>query len=100
MTNILSIKTFLWLLFQGISLQIFAQINLSVMTYNIRYDNPNDELDQWDNRKKISTDQIQFYTSDILGIQEGLLRQIEYINKNLKDYKHLGVCRDDGGSKR
>ena len=99
MTNILSIKTFLLLLFQGISLQIFAQINLSVMTYNIRYDNPNDGLDQWDNRKKMLTGQIQFYAPDILGIQEGLLHQIEYINKNLKDYKYLGVGRDDGGQK-
>ena len=100
MTNILSIKTFLLLLFQGISLQIFAQINLSVMTYNIRYDNPNDGLDQWDNRKKMLTGQIQFYAPDILGIQEGLLHQIEYINKNLKDYKYLGIGRDDGGPKR
>ncbi len=100
MTNNLSIKTFLWLLFQGISLQTFAQNNLSVMTYNIQYDNPNDGLDQWDNRKKILTDQIQFYAPDILDIQKDLLHQIKYINKNLKDYKYLGIGRDDGGPKR
>ena len=43
------------------------------------------------------TDQIQFYATDILGIQEGLLHQIEYIKKTLKLYEFLGVGRDDGG---
>ena len=93
------IKIVLWLLFQSITCLIFAQENLSVMTYNIRYDSPNDGLDQWDYRKKILTDQVQFYAPDILGIQEGLLHQIEYIKDALKDYEYLGVGRDDGGKK-
>ncbi len=92
-----TIKIFLWLLFQNVNLQIFAQDKLSVMTYNIRYDNPNDGLNQWNNRKEILTNQIQFYAPDILGIQEGLLHQIEYIKKTLKFYDYLGVGRDDGG---
>ena len=83
MTINFSIKIFLWLLFQNMNLQIFAQDKLSVMTYNIRYDNPNDGINQWNNRKEILTDQIQFYAPDILGIQEGFLHQIEYIKKTL-----------------
>ena len=88
-----TIKIFLWLLFQNVNLQIFAQDKLSVMTYNIRCDNPNDGLNQWNNRKEILTNQIQFYAPDILGIQEGLLHQIEYIKKTLKFYEYLGVGR-------
>jgi endonuclease/exonuclease/phosphatase family metal-dependent hydrolase len=99
MINNYLIKIVLWLLFQSITCLIFAQENLSVMTYNIRYDSPNDGLDQWDNRKKILTDQIQFYAPTILGIQEGLLHQIEYIKETLKDYEYLGVGRDDGEKK-
>ena len=99
MINNNSIKIVFWLLFQSINCLIFAQEKLSVMTYNIRYDNPNDSLDQWSHRKKILTDQILFYAPDILGIQEGLLHQIEYIKENLKDYKYLGVGRDDGEKK-
>ena len=59
-----TIKIFLWLLFQNVNLQIFAQDKLSVMTYNIRYDNQNDGLNQWNNRKEILTNQIQFYAPD------------------------------------
>ena len=99
MINNHSIKIVLWLLFQSVTCVLFAQENLSVMTYNIRYDSPNDGLDQWDYRKKILTDQVQFYAPDILGIQEGLLHQIEYIKDALTDYKYLGVGRDDGGKK-
>jgi hypothetical protein len=99
MINNCSIKAVLWLLLQGITCVLFAQENLSVMTYNIRYDSPNDGLDQWDYRKKILTDQIRFYHPDVIGIQEGLLHQIEYIKDALKNYEYLGVGRDDGGGK-
>jgi len=99
MINNQLIKIVFWLLFQSITCLIFAQENLSVMTYNIRYDSPNDGLDQWNYRKKILTDQIRFYAPDVLGIQEGLLHQIKYIKTALKDYEYLGVGRDDGGKK-
>lgn len=43
-----------------------------VMTYNIRWDNPDDGINSWDKRK---TDVVQFIRKtrpDILGTQEGL----------------------------
>ena len=95
MINNLSIKPFLWLFFQSISLQIFVQENLSVMTCNIQFENPNDGYNQWNNKKNIE-DQIQFYAHDIIGIQEVLLHLVESINKNLKYKKYLSVGRDDG----
>ncbi len=99
MINNLSIKTFLWLLFQSINLQIFAQNDFCVITHNIQHCNINDGLNQWDNRKKILIVQIQFYFPEILSIQESLLYQINYIKKTTKDHKYLGVCHDDGGQK-
>lgn len=76
---------------------LFAQ--WSVMTYNIRYDNPQDGVNRWDNRKAFVRDQVQFHEPDFLGIQEGLHHQVQYLDEQLKDYTFTGVGRDDGKSK-
>ena len=65
------------------------------MTYNIRYDNPNDGDNNWHNRKETLVNQILFYKPDIIGTQEGLEHQIQYINDNLKSYKYVGIARAD-----
>ncbi|VAX23817.1 Endonuclease/exonuclease/phosphatase family protein, partial [hydrothermal vent metagenome] len=67
-------------------------------TYNIRYDNPKDGENRWDNRKEFLTDQIKFYEPDFLGIQEGLAHQISYIDSTLPQYNYIGVGRNDGRS--
>ena len=69
------------------------QINL--MTYNIRYDNPKDGENSWSNRKEVLLSQIQFYQPDVMGTQEGLEHQIQYLDENLKSYKYVGVARAD-----
>ena len=74
----------------------FAQKGLSVMTYNIRYDSPNDGPDHWDIRRKMLVDQVNFYAPDVLGVQEAMLHQMEYLQSNLKGYRYVGVGRDDG----
>jgi endonuclease/exonuclease/phosphatase family metal-dependent hydrolase len=66
------------------------------MTYNIRYDNKQDTVNNWEDRKAGLVNQIQEYAPAILGTQEGLLHQIEFINDNLPDYKSIGVGRYDG----
>jgi len=71
----------------------------SIMSFNIRYNNPNDGENSWENRKKELTDMLLFYHPDILGIQEGLFEQNEYISLQLKDYKFVGVGREDGNQK-
>ena len=65
------------------------------MTYNIRYDNPNDGENNWHNRKETLVNQILFYKPDIIGTQEGLEHQIHYINDNLKSYKYVSIARAD-----
>ena len=44
----------------------------TIMTYNIRYDNPNDVENQWNNRKEFLVAQIKYNEVDLFGIQEGL----------------------------
>lgn len=66
------------------------------MTYNIRYDNPQDGVNAWPNRKTNVFDLIKKYDPDIIGVQEALHHQLEDITKALPAYTYLGVGRDDG----
>jgi len=68
----------------------------SVMSYNIRYDNPDDGLDWWENRKSEVAVLIQHYAPGILGTQEGLKPQLDYLVGALPQYKYVGQARDDG----
>ena len=69
------------------------------MTYNIRYATVNDQENQWEKRKEYLTQQIDFYTPDVFGIQEGLHSQLAFINEALSSYAYIGVGRDDGKKK-
>lgn len=78
--------------------QLSAQ-EMSFMTYNIRYANVNDGDNQWEKRKEYLSDQIGFYAPDVMGIQEGLELQVNYLNARLTDYEFFGAGRDDGKNK-
>ncbi len=69
---------------------------INVMTYNIRLDTEADGYNKWDNRKEGIVSLIKEEDVDILGIQEGLPHQIEYLSKQLKDYDFIGEGRDGG----
>ena len=72
---------------------------ISLMTYNIRYDNPNDTPNSWAERKKDVATLIEQYDPDIFGIQEGLIHQVTYLDNQLNGYSYIGVGRDDGKKK-
>lgn len=73
--------------------------NLNVMTYNIRYDNPNDGENKWALRKDFLSSQISYNEVDIFGIQEGLQHQVNYLDSVFVAYNYIGVGRDDGKTK-
>ena len=66
------------------------------MTFNIRYDTPKDKDNGWEYRKSSVLKIFDFYSPEVIGIQEGLNNQIKYIQDNLTDYNYIGVGRDDG----
>ncbi len=70
--------------------------NLDVISYNIRYDNPNDAPNNWDNRKEFLIAQLNFYAPDVFGTQEGLVHQLKAIDDGLDYYTYFGVGRDHG----
>lgn len=72
---------------------------ISVMTFNIRYDNPKDNQNWWEYRKSSVVQMFNFYSPEIIGIQEGLYHQLKYIKNSLPEYDYVGVGRDDGKTK-
>lgn len=70
--------------------------SLNVMTFNIRYDNPDDGKNNWQYRKERAAKAIKFYDADIVGTQEVLKNQLEDLKDRLPGYKAIGVGREDG----
>ena len=78
--------------------QSFSQ-TIKVVTYNIRYDNLGDGENRWAIRKDFLANQMKFCEPDVLGIQEGLSHQVNYLDSSLVNYSYVGVGRDDGETK-
>jgi endonuclease/exonuclease/phosphatase family metal-dependent hydrolase len=81
-----------------LSFNLSAQ-TIEAITFNIRFNNPNDGANAWENRKAEVASMLRYYAPDILGTQEGLLDQIEYLDSALQEMKYVGVGRDDGKQK-
>lgn len=75
--------------------------DLTVGSYNIRYDNQGDrdKGNGWEQRCPLITQQILFNDFDILGAQEVLHNQLQDLRMNLPQYAYIGVGRDDGATK-
>lgn len=86
---------FFFLLTLGTLLNVQGQ-TIDIISYNIRYDNPDDAPNNWDNRKDFLISQLNFYNPDVFGIQEGLIHQVKEMDKGLEDYAYFGVGRDYG----
>jgi endonuclease/exonuclease/phosphatase family metal-dependent hydrolase len=72
-------------------------LEVRVMSYNIRYGTAQDGENHWDNRKEFLVETIRAFDPDLLGTQETLGFQRDYLAGNLAGYEVLGVGRDDGG---
>ena len=72
---------------------------IKVISYNIRYNNPNDGKDIWENRRNTIVDFINNESPDFLGLQEVNHSQLLFLNSNLSNYSFVGVGRDDGKTK-
>lgn len=92
----LKFKVWIFVFLIGCMLTPGIAQTLHVLTYNIRYDNPKDSLNAWDNRKDFLISQLNFYQPDIFGTQEGLLHQLNDIDHGLESYTFFGKGRDDG----
>jgi len=71
-----------------------AQVRL--LCFNIRYGTARDGANHWQQRKDLVTRLIREQQSDVIGLQEALRFQIDYITDAVKGYGEIGVGRDDG----
>ena len=71
----------------------------TIVSYNIRYDNNWDIENSWEIRRNNIIQMLIKYYPSIIGIQEGLLNQVQYIDSSLINYDFVGVGRDDGKNK-
>lgn len=80
-----------------IPVSLLAQ-TLTVASYNIRYQNADDNKkgNAWRDRCQPLCDQIRWEHPDIFGAQEVLHPQLLDIESALPEYKWIGVGRDDG----
>jgi len=90
-------RLFVLLLFIGSSIVCGQEIK--VMTYNIKYDNVNDTVNNWNDRKEKLVELIEHYGPSFIGMQEALHRQVTYIDSSLTDFSYIGVGREDGKQK-
>lgn len=85
-------KRFVFCLLLAASAAIAAD-TLRVMTFNVRYPNPNDGDDVWEKRKDILVDTIREKTPDVFGTQELFFAQGEYITGKASGYAWFGLSR-------
>lgn len=71
-------------------------LSMTAMSFNIRYDNPSDAPNHWENRKEWVAGMIHYFQPEVVGLQEVLVNQLNDLKALLPDYGVIGCGRDDG----
>ena len=74
-----------------------AQVSLDVMTFNIRTASGRDGENAWPYRRALVVETIERFAPQVVGLQEALDEQIEYLDAMLPDYRWLGIDRGLNG---
>ncbi|NTE00053.1 endonuclease/exonuclease/phosphatase family protein [Agrobacterium tumefaciens] len=84
-----------------LSTMAFAQqkgVPINVISYNIRYNNPDDGVNAWPNREQNVKALVKFHDADVLCVQEALPEQFDALLKKT-NFDVVGVGREDGKRK-
>jgi len=73
--------------------------DVRAMSFNIRMATTSDGDNQWKNRRGSVVECVKSLGVDILGVQEALQEQVDYMKRELKAYSLIGVAREDGDTK-
>lgn len=93
MKNIIGIAC---ILFSIVGFAQKAEEDLTVTTFNVRYNSPDDGISVWENRKEWLTKSIRFFEADLVGAQIVTYPQLEDMEALLPSYAHVGVGREGG----
>lgn len=69
-------------------------MQIKIMSFNIRYDNPNDGINVWQNRREYVAEIINKYQCDFVCMQEVTKNQLNDSIKNLRQYTFVARSRD------
>ena len=81
----------------GAAPSVSAQVPLDVMTFNIRTASGRDGDNAWPHRKELVVATIERFAPQVVGVQEALAEQIEYLDAMLPAYRWLGIDRGLNG---
>ncbi len=76
-----------------------VSVPMKVMSFNIRYGAARDGENQWKNRSYLVAETIKMFAPDLLGGQEVLKFQAEFLKQVLPNFGFHGVGREDGIAK-
>ncbi len=68
-------------------------MDLSLVTCNIRFDNPADGANSWQHRRDFLKDILLSHSPDIIATQEGRFHQLQELNTLLADYEIIDPHR-------
>lgn len=92
-TRLFLLAVFLFPLFLSCSKR---EIEIKVISFNIRFDNPGDGNNAWPNRIPLVKHYLYEESPDIIGFQEALHHQVADLSEMLPGYGWVGSGRDDG----
>jgi len=70
--------------------------SFTVLTWNIRYENPHDGENAWPRRRDALAAEVLTQRPAIIGMQEALDGQVRYLDGRFGGYRRYGVGREDG----
>lgn len=70
--------------------------DIKVISYNIRLAHKNDGNNHWEYRKQASLNMMRTECPTVVGVQELLKSQLDYLRDSLPEYGVIGVGRDNG----
>ncbi len=70
--------------------------DLRVMSFNLRYGTAHDGENHWANRKEFVSETVAQFAPDLLGTQETLAFQKDFLAGKMPTYTSIGVGRDRG----
>lgn len=70
-----------------------AADTLRVLSFNVRYPNPNDGANYWEKRTDVVTAMLKHVDADLIGTQELFQSQGDFIVEALPEYEWFGMSR-------
>lgn len=70
--------------------------DVRAMTFNIRYGTAPDGPNSWESRRDLVLEAIKAFDPDVLGTQECLRFQADYLAEHLAGHEFVGAGRNDG----